>query len=346
MIDKRVLYSPKNVFLPANMKAIAIALICYAHIPPSAGFTSGASFPDFMNILITPFGMPVFAFMSGFFDKNTGKGIAANVDFVFKCVTLYLVAFFISNLCIIFLGSAPITVDSVVSRFCNVLHGGYLWYFQALIIWKIFTPFLSRLKYSTVVVLLLGFASVFFNGSDQFDSIMRAIFRYLPFYFIGINISWEKIVEMRISNKRWYYLLLLPLAAAICLIVKKYFNTGTSDFKSLGNYYSIAAVYFSYLVLSFSVIVVFLSFLSGRRIKFITEFGERSLSIYVFHPIICFYLMNLLVYPSLKGMSMWVFGAVQILLILFTCLLFSRNVFYVFLTKSSTKLYEIILKKE
>ncbi len=228
--------------------------------------------------------MPLFTFISGYWHKP--KGIKALLEAYIKPFLLFSAINFI-----------------VGYFFYPTYHSGLhlvgyaMWYFIALFVFSLVTPrLLKRFKLSTICIvsLIAVLAYCSFPSVGKYEILLRTfqvhrLIGFYPFFLLGVAIrNHEQLLKDMFSRKVSLAVLLASYAIYLLLCYKIegfayksgfYLTTGMS-------YSSLAAIMLSYVCIA-TVIVALTKAIPNRRYSF-TEYGARTLSVYVLHMLIVF----------------------------------------------------------
>lgn len=198
-----------------NAKAILMFLVVVGHYYAAGFVYSGLSggkwaIPQAVVSFIYMFHMPLFAFISGYFSKNTEKQRRRSVT------TLLLPYLVFNTLCILmdhFLKDAP-----VYNPFFYPF--GQMWYLIALFLWRQAAVWLEKLRYSWLWALGFSlFCSAFVPGKDW--TLLANCITFLPFFLLGLSVSPKQLQALR-KLPRWLcgavlaVVFLATLAAIAC----------------------------------------------------------------------------------------------------------------------------------
>ncbi len=333
------------MFLLNNLKAIAIMGVAYGHM---SGYDTsiGRFCAKYIMLILMPICMPLFSFCAGFFHSKEVK-TSANHGSIFN-----LISFFFAGFLLLYpfrIGmlyeTGKLTLDSALLSFVDLRAHSILWFILALIVWRIIAPIIIRVKFYMLLVIFLGLSSAFFGDSAN---VILGGLRYMPFYFLGIAISWEKIVSLRMSNYKYLSVLAVFLVLLFCVALKIVFKIeltpGSFHESSVFKYLLLGGIYY---LLSFSALLFLFSFMWGRRIKIFTQIGTNSMSVYIFHMYICTLFASLCIYPLLQKFNcpMILVCLVQVLVFALTCYISSLNSLTKLISRISDTFHKIIFNK-
>ena len=307
-----------DAFMFDNLRFLGIFSICFAHafwdhffLPP--GDTSVLGWA--VNAICI-YGMPLFAFASGYGQKHLpGTG------FFPKLASMYFAANILS-LPLYFLLSAQQNSKIWPSQVAPGPAGGitvYIWYFLALLLWRVITPYVLLLRRplitSTLFALLVYPDWEVIVYADDRAPIFELIrpwlkpfifaLRFYPFYLLGAFSTREYVFTLRHSSFRF---LLIPVCAISLYI-------GAKDiirYHDTYDPYRINAI--AYLMMATSCLALMIAFIPGKMIPWITTIGQKSLTIYVFSLLIIRGLMESFEYLGWRPHFGFVRQSVQLVL--------------------------------
>lgn len=192
-----------------NAKAVLIFLVVWAHY-----LGTGITYKEFTGGLwdvgtalysfIYLFHMPMFAFISGYFSKNTEKAR----DRAFSDLLLPYLAF---NFLFVLLDREPVSV--LLAPY------GPLWYLFALFLWRLMAKDLVRVKHSWLWAILFELLSSLFPPGNNYVAFSRAI-GFAPFFLMGLCTAPEMVEKMK-KLPRSLCALVLAAAFGGCLILTR-----------------------------------------------------------------------------------------------------------------------------
>ncbi len=313
----------------------------------------GTTVSKLMAMVILPTVMPVFSFCSGFYQ---GKGIRSGESFVStgRALALLVVGYVIlMPLCeaIGYLKSNYVLADFLKSGdwFMALLPEPtrctrILWYVVALLMWRVSAPIIVKIKYHMVLVFLIGISSCCIAGYEWY----YPIFKFTPFYFLGVNTNWEKIIDIRISKVKYLFILALCLSASICAFLKFSLNIPfePGDFNETVFPFAYFTTTLMYYFLSVSCIFTLISFFPGGKIPLFTKIGANCMTVYFFHEYIIILFEACTVYPLLRsfGASVLTVTLVQTAVFFFTIVVFSTDYLTRLVMNSTNFVYRNIFK--
>ncbi len=334
--DAKALYSPDNIFLIHNLMAVAIMGVVYIHFA-DYGTHFGTTVSKLIIMLLHPIAMSTISFCSGFYQ---GKGIRSGDGFVSvgRALALLIVGFVIFiPYCEVrgYLRSSTSFVEFLrswnwLSSLLSLKGFGILWYVVALFVWRILAPIIVKIKYHLVLVFMLGILSC---CSDNMESTWYSmILRFMPFYFLGVNTNWERIINIRISKVKYFSILALCVSAFICVFFRFFLNLSPG-----------VVVYYALRV---SWIFVLIAFFPGGKFPVFTKIGVNCMTLYFLHLYTVVLLSEFAIYPFLRycDASALTVSLVQIAVFFFTVVVFSTDYPTRFIINATNFVYRNIFK--
>jgi len=336
------LYSPKHLFLVNNLRAISIMGVAIGHL------SSYASTPiiKVIMLMLLPISMPIFSFGSGFHHSKEVFSNKASFS-IERTIALFFAGFLIlapeRGLIYYFTNGLDLGILYKV-LVPSVDNFSLLWYIVAVVIWRLCAPVIVKVKYYMILVLALGVSSAFMG-----DEWYRGLFRYMPFYFLGLNLSWANIIKMRISKTKYIAPICLILSAGLAFLLsvvcKIPLSPGNFNETGIFNYILVTLVYY---LISGSIIFTLFGFFPGRKFKLFTQVGTNCMSVYFLHLYFVVLMAKYAIYPLMDCIGVnFVTGAImQILILAFTFYVTSLNIFAIYIGKLTNFFYRIIFKQQ
>ena len=306
-----------------NLRFILIAFVVVGHF--ALVYQAGAYSHSIYTLKnwIWIFHMPAFLFVSGLFAKRIyvpSRGLDMNA------IAFYLVMYVLFSIVI-----QLVSMTYSDAKF-DLFHVYAIpWYFLALAILGASLPIVAHIRggAKAVVPLAIAFA-VLAGGSDGFGSFLSSgrIMNFAPFYFLGYFLDrevFERMVDV-VQSKRLYVVLDVVFLAAIFVVLWVVPSEISSTMNALSMAYTpyahcgelpLPAIVFMRVVwfaLAFAMTFC-VSALVPRRKVFYSEMGQRTLQVYLLHPLIYlpirgFKVIPLFIPPAfmLDGWTVVVFG--------------------------------------
>lgn len=262
-----------------NAKFILIVLVVVGHV---IGVIEDR-FLQALTRVIYSFHMPVFTFIAGYFHKQIkSKEILSHLGLYVVFQAVYLIIRFILNKNNLELGD-----------FLNPYY--IMWFLFSLITWKLITPYIARIKYAVVLLVVASVLAGYLPSIGTFLSISRTIFLF-PFFLLGYLLQTKPIIKI---NKAVGYTILTILLICFYYLptIKLGWFSGPFSYSLLGANQWYAGLYrIGIYAVLFMGSIAFLSIVpSGKH--FFTEFGRKTMTVYLLHgiPIHALYLMSFFV---------------------------------------------------
>jgi fucose 4-O-acetylase-like acetyltransferase len=309
----------------SNVKGVLIFLVVFGHVfEPFRDQYFG------LYAFIYAFHMPLFIFVSGYFAKRV------KISKIVNLMLLYLIFQTLFNGYFYLLGNG----DS----FTYETPQFHLWYLVSLGIWYTIAILLKKSKINKCVVLvtisgvafgsrwylddIVLWASSYYEHASSFTLSYQRTLTFAPFFFIGYYMSQEHLTKVYswFEDKTIKYMMLLSATLGIFFYAHSYpkiltvywGSFGTRHFLSHSDdwvqYIFVNALHYGAAI---TISIILMNVISNRE-SLITSWGDRSLPIFLFHPIFTFYLWDLDFY---KGWSLYTqivfFCLISVLIIMF-----------------------------
>lgn len=274
-------------FILDNIKGLLMLLVVFGHIIEPLVF-EGNLILDNLYTAIYMFHMPVFIFISGYFSK---KNKVSSVIELFCVYSFWQLIMY------------PLTMAVIHKKEFFEIYKGLAapfktyWYLLSLLAWKVITPYVSKIKFSFPIVLVL--ATLFGLSNSPVNlahlSLGRTVTFY-PFFLAGYYFKKEYIAIIRKSIKKH-----IGFITFIFLIVGGvwFLNSGLNDLIKetdinkilFGKHYydeiynnPINGVMYKTVLycIQFLVILAIISFASAKN-TILSKIGANTLFIYLSH---------------------------------------------------------------
>lgn len=256
-----------------NAKFLLISLVVFGHAiePIIEQFPSIRS----LYVFIYSFHMQSFAIVSGLLSSKEGglESLKKNIYAVFLpfliCQSIFLVLKSIIE------GQADF----------NILypHCG-MWYLLSLFLWRLFLPCAVKIKYLSLISVGCALCCGYVEGFGQFLSASRTI-AFFPYFLMGYYLKQyrERIIGILIEKKIAVGILILAAGVAFYYPLAKGWLYHNCSYQQMGHSEWYAFLY--RLALLFSGGIISMSFLSvlPHRFCLFSDFGKRTLYIYLIH---------------------------------------------------------------
>ena len=265
-----------------NVKALLIFLVVLGHYF-GYGFVYGdlsqgrMLIPNGIYGFVYMFHMPLFAFVSGYFSKNTDKCQK-------RAIPQYLIPYILFNtLCVVmnyFLLHVPLT-NPILQPY------NHMWYLFALFVWRLTPKYLQKLKINWIIFFAIAIILSVVTPVMEWDLLSR-VFLFWPFFLLGLGME-EKQVFRAKKLPHWLCgaVLLCALAGGILTLWK--FDCSTYMLGFIGRRFGLNMAGLKGLVLqilrygvAFVLSICVLNLVptkSGR----LTAFGRSTMSVYLLH---------------------------------------------------------------
>ena len=301
-----------------NAKLLLILFVVFGHLLNDFRESSPILYSIYNFIYF--FHIPGFVFIAGYFSKNYGRsGHFGNL--VVRMLLPYLFFHIAYHILYHFLEGDPVFPLRIYDPHWT------LWFLVSMVSWYALLRPLKKLPYPFLISLIAGLG-VGCIGSAGCELSLSRTFVFLPFFVLGHLTAEKKIDFLRTKKAGWVGLFgLMTLFMGVHFLIPN----GVEDWL-LGSYsYSAmemgriqgVALRVGVYSVSFLVTACFLAVVPKRNL-FFTEFGSRSLYVFLLHG---FFVQTVLAVPSLHS---WVDGGhywfIFTLSLVLTVLLASRPV--------------------
>ncbi|TCZ77807.1 fucose 4-O-acetylase [Paenibacillus albiflavus] len=235
-----------------------------------------------LYVWIFTFHMPLFVFVTGYFAKNNLGGPEGR-KILMQIVVQYVIFQSFYSLMQFFVFR---TMTMEYSFFIPYL---LLWFLVSHLSWRILLPIFAKFKhpilFAIVVAVLIGYG----NFTGTFASISRT-FVYLPFFMIGYYFDYSRFVQLFTTKIRLLAGFLSIALLAVIGLTTKDLNPqwlfGSFTFSYFGYHEWYVGIY-RLLIYTLELIaaVSFLAFVP-QRISWITDFGRRTVYVFLLHELI------------------------------------------------------------
>ncbi len=266
-----------KLYLFSNLKGILIILVVFAHMlettPPIINGDVGGDIYKF----IYSFHMAAFLFISGYFSKKVEKGYD-------NAIERYLLPYIFMNL---FCTSIRFILYGKASF--NLLQPSFAsWYLLTLFFYKIYLKNLLNIRFLFLISITASILIACINQKLAYLSIGRTV-SFFPFFLLGYYFKYEWIKKIKNIPLKFYAVLFLVYIAAF-IIVSNNVNTRKifyfrDSYKSM-HLSNLEGMFFHAVIMLIAVLVILflLKFVQDRKTVF-TYIGDRTMSIYILHPI-------------------------------------------------------------
>lgn len=273
MEEKKVTVSVRDSQMD-NIKAILLFLVALGHTLDV--------YKDVWNVnmylmkYIYLFHMPLFAFITGYFTKNTEKARNFAIE---KCLIPYILLqslYVIMGKLMIHMGLA--NFNSGVFNGSLLVPSSAFYYLLAVFVWKLTAKEFMNLRHPFIISVALGLL-VSVTKMQEFYMGYGAVFALLPFFVAGVLCDEKLLLRIRNSKKIFSILILglciipaVKLPYSIHSVRSSYQTAGFSDIFGIG--YRII-FYIIALLMGYAVISI-----TSRKRNVFTHIGEASILVY------------------------------------------------------------------
>ena len=269
----------RNFYLD-NLKFILILLVVVSHFALKLTHVNEIKF---LIYFIYIFHMPCFVFVNGYLAKRMNCGGKLKVDKIFIILWMYLF-FKIGNVILELIFQQGIDLNLFRDKAAP-------WYLLALSIWYLSVPVLERIKTGYLIV-----GSIFFSlmigyiGNFREIFSLSRVFVFFPFFIMGFCLT-EKQLEVFLDKKLRIPAFALLITVLGCIILfwnqispfREIVYGGTPYRIALGEFanygFFVRGVWYLAAILMSAAIMQ----LVPRRRLFFSQFGERTLQVYMLH---------------------------------------------------------------
>ena len=183
----------KRDYLFDNLKALMLFLVVIGHILDPYIERQDSLYRYLMQYIYL-FHMPMFAFITGYFTKNTEKARNSAVRNVLVPYIFWQLLYIITALLFIRLGLASYNTD--VFKPSLLLPSSPLYYLLCVFVWKVFAADLKKLRFPVLFSFAAGlFISVVFD--EAFHIGWGACFSLMIFFVLGLLCTKEHVEKIR-----------------------------------------------------------------------------------------------------------------------------------------------------
>lgn len=282
-------YSYSRSFYWDNCKGFLIILVVFAHF-----LYDLQTQHDWITTLVHAiymFHMPAFVFVSGYFSKSENSRGLRSILMLSVAYFLYAAGFIFYNL------KHGIPDISLVYPYYSA------WYILALIIWRLVTPYIAKIRGIVFILLLFSVLSGFWTEFDAKYTVVKVVVFY-PFFMAGYLLQSDTVKKIQhiVSTKRFFAgVLFLGIATGFGIFANKFFAVTMQDL--LPNPYGKqgmepAFARIAILVTAGVSIVSMLFIFVEKQIPLLTKVGKNSLAIYLLHRPITLWFTGAVLYNS------------------------------------------------
>lgn len=263
-------------YLFDNVKVVLIFFVVSAHYIRISGSFDPATFGGIFYIIAFSFIMQGFLFVSGYFSKNVNKCRKGAVkNFLMPYFILMPVMFCVR---LVLFGDA--TLDLMQPSHA-------LWFLLVMFVYRFFIKDLAKIPGIIFISVAMMIVSGCFSSLGE-ELALGRICSFLVFFIIGYSLKWEHIEKIRRIPRS------VTISMLICLVVFSYFVAYSElipvEMWHLKDGYSIyhisninGMIIRTILgIVSLCWIAVIINLVPDRKV-FFSEIGQRTITIYVCH---------------------------------------------------------------
>ncbi len=261
-------------FLFDNIKAVMLFLVALGHTLEVYKSSGGLE----LNLMkyIYLFHMPVFAFVTGYWTKNTEKARATAVEKILIPYIIFQGAYIISANLLMKAGIA--TFNSSIFNGSLVLPSSAFYYLLAVFFWKILSPDILKLRYPLLTAFALGLL-ISITGQTDFHRGLGAVFSLLIFFVMGLLCDKKTISRIR-KIPHWVSVCILLVSILPAVYLPYAIHSIRMTYASVGFSITEGFLYRSVFYLTASVMGMAIINLMPQRELFISRIGKASILVY------------------------------------------------------------------
>lgn len=288
-----------------NYKGILIFLVVLGHLLFSYDYDNGVAIMNVVKFIYS-FHMPLFLIISGYFSKRINKkgNFRLLVLFVLLNFSYILYDYFVYG-----------SFDFFTIKYSS-------WYLLALFLYRIIISLPSVNKFiiiNKVFSLSFSFVVSIIIGLFNFNNLISKLVSYFLFFLVGYLLDNEFLESV---NRRKSVNLVTLVFSLLFLGMLSFSLPFSLNFYMAGSYIHYIQVVFRLIIYIIDIMLFlsFLTFIPDKRVKFLTNIGRNSLSIYLGHRIFTLVITNHFIYSDY---FIWIMLFSSFLL----CLIFSSRLF-------------------
>lgn len=270
-----------------NLKFILISLVVMGHLfqPFNGGITIGPIFK-----FLYSFHMPLFIFIAGYFSKNID-----NNNYNKKVIINFVIPYLIFETIYTIFDYFIFEQDKL--EFTYFYPYWIMWFMFSMIIWKMVTPYLIKIKYIFLICVAVSLLAGYAKDVEYYASISRILY-FFPFFLLGFYSKREWIKKLNQPRIKIGAVILLLVCFFLLLMVNDSIHVkwffGTLPYQSIGyeDWYSGVYRLIGYV---FSVVVgiCILSLTPTKKLPIISNLGKNTLYVFILHGFIIKYLEHI-----------------------------------------------------
>lgn len=262
-------------YLFDNLKAAMLFLVAVGHILDPY-ITRQDSLYRYLMQYIYLFHMPMFAFITGYFSKNSEKARATAVKKVLLPYVFWQILYILTALLMMRLRLADYNTD--VFRPSLLLPSSPLYYLLCVFVWKLLIKDITALRWPVFFSILAGLlVSVTFDEALHIG--WGACFSLLPFFVLGFLCTPKHVAKIRKFPKPAAFLILL--AAILPSVVLPYeFRNVRFTYADVGLTASLGILYrILFYGIAFLMILALINLFSAKKTAF-SRIGTNAILVY------------------------------------------------------------------
>ncbi len=329
-----------------TMKGILIFLVVLGHSFSYALFKS-TEFVFNLYVGIYLFHMPLFVFIGGYFSKRH------NEKRVIELFLIYVFWQMVINPLFMFLLVGE-SVESAINPLFSP-HKSY-WYLLSFIIWRVLTPYASKIKYilplSIIAGLSIGFSE---QGSLTAFSYSRTVAFY-PFFIAGYLTTSHHLADLKAKISKYLGLICFIILLLIGIFYVQSLNSTVLKLTDIDEFLFYRSRYADTLVIpllgpfirasiyliSFGLVLLPFTFTPSTH-NFLVKWGQNSLFIYLSH-ILVLSLLKTMFYEKLNAFDPFILIGISTLFSVLYCFIASLKPVMFIGTKLTTLKLDWLLK--
>lgn len=283
-----------------NIKALLIFLVVFGHIIEPL---RDIQIFKVLYFIIYSFHMPLFIFLAGFFAKPTTKGLKNTFLILIKYEVIYAICYIL-----LFAGSSDMSSSiDLLGIISYVLQPIWvLWFLLSLMSWRLLLIAYERYPLTIIVIIAAIITFNFIPFNFRILSLGRTL-TFFPYFLLGYLAKKNKFNFQRIELNRTFTLyivgLLLLFWTLYSVSISSELLYGAASFNDY-TYNLIELTLFklnTYLVAISAGIIIFN--LVPKRELWISQIGEKTHPIFIWHPIIIWILIRFNFFEQIRTFS-------------------------------------------
>lgn len=262
-------------YLFDNIKALMLILVAVGHTLDPFIETQESLFRYLMQYMYL-FHMPMFAFVSGYFSKNSDKAREGAVKKVLIPYVVIQGVYIGVALALMALGLANYNAD--VFRPSLLLPTSPLYYLLCLFLWKVFQKDIFKLRFPIAFSIIAGILISTIHN-DELHIGIGATFSLMLFFLLGVKCTKEHVEKIRRMPKTIGVIILLLGIIPATLLPYNFRNVRfTYSYVGLGN--GLGMIYrLLFYVISVIMLIAIINLMPKKKNLF-TIIGENSIIVY------------------------------------------------------------------